>query len=169
MKILKKYLAISKNTQLYISLIVLLMLYGCDMSSSPEKLFSKANIERSQNNYKKATKILKNLVNSNAGEEILVKSNLLLAEIFYHDLKDFNQAIQEYDNFCKAFPDHKNAASSLFMQGFIYHNSLSDLQMAEKLYLKFLDEYPDHELSLSVRWELDNLGKNIDEMPFFKN
>ena len=169
MKILEKYLAIFKNTQFNTSLIVLLMLCGCDTSSSPEKLFSKANVERSQNNFKKAAKILRNLVNSDADEEILVRSNLLLAEIFYHDLKDFNQAIQEYDNFCKAFPNHKNAASSLFMQGFIYHNSLSDLQMAEKLYLKFLDEYPDHELALSVRWELDNLGKNIDEMPFFKN
>ena len=103
---------------------------------------------------------MRNLVNSDADEEILVKSNLLLAEILYHDLKDFNQAIQEYDNFYKAF-DHKNAASSLFMQGFIYHNSLSDLQMAEKPYLKFLDEYPDHELALSVRWELDNLGKTL--------
>ena len=169
MKILKKYLAIFKNTQLNTFLIVLLMLNGCDISSSPEKLFSKANVERSQNNFKKATEILRNLVNSDVNEEILVKSNLLLAEIFYHDLKDFNQAIQEYDNFCKAFPDHKNAASSLFMQGFIYHNSLSDLQMAEEKYLKFLDEYPDHELALSVRWELDNLGKNIDEIPFFKN
>ena len=169
MKILEKYLATFKNTQLNIILIVLLMLYGCDTNNSPEKLFSKANVERSQSNFKKAAKILRNLVNSDADEEILVKSNLLLAEIFYHDLKDFNQAIQEYDNFFKAFPDHKNAASSLFMQGFIYHNSLSNLQMAEKLYLKFLDEYPDHELALSVRWELDNLGKNIDEMPFFKN
>ena len=169
MKILEKYLAIFKNAQLNTLLIVLLMFYGCDTSSSPEKLFSKANVERSQSNFKKAAKILRNLVNSDADEEILVRSNLLLAEIFYHDLKDFNQAIQEYDNFCKAFPNHKNAASSLFMQGFIYHNSLSDLQMAEKLYLKFLDEYPAHELALSVRWELDNLGKNIDEMPFFKN
>ena len=169
MNILKKYSDFSKNAQFSIILIGLLILHSCDISSSPEKLFSKANVERSQNNFKKAAKILRNLVNSDADEEILVKSNLLLAEIFYHDLKDYNQAIQEYDNFCKAFPDHKNAASSLFMQGFIYHNSLSDLQMAEKLYLKFLDQYPDHELALSVRWELDNLGKNIDEMPFFKN
>ena len=169
MKILKKYLAIFKNAQFCIIIIGSLIFHGCDISSSPEKLFTKANVERSQSNFKKAAKILRNLVNSDADEEILVKSNLLLAEIFYHDLKDFNQAIQEYDNFCKAFPNHKNAASSLFMQGFIYHNSLSDLQMAEKLYLKFLDEYPDHELALSVRWELDNLGKNIDEMPFFKN
>lgn len=169
MKILKKYLAIFKNAQFNIMIIGLLILQSCDISSSPEKLFSKANAERSQSNFKKAVKILSNLVNSDADEEILVRSNLLLAEIFYHDLKDFNQAIQEYDNFCKAFPDHRNAASSLFMQGFIYHNSLSDLQMAEKLYLKFLDDYPDHELALSVRWELDNLGKNIDEMPFFKN
>ena len=169
MKIFKKYLVISKIAHFNILLIGLLILQACDISSSPEKLFSKANAERSQNNFKKATEILRNLVNSDADKEILIKSNLLLAEIFYHDLKDFNKAIEEYDNFCTAFPDHKNAASSLFMQGFIYHNSLSDLQMAEKLYLKFLDEYPDHELVLSVRWELDNLGKNIDEMPFFKN
>ena len=169
MKILKKYLTIFKNIQLNVFLIGLLMLYGCDISSSPEKLFSNAIVERNEKNFKKAADILRKLVDSSGDEEILVKSNLLLAEIFYHDLKDFNRAIEEYDNFFKLFPFHKNAASSLFMQGFIYHNSLSDLQMAEKLYLKFLEEYPDHELVLSVRWELDNLGINIDEMPFFKN
>ena len=169
MKILKIYLTIFKNTQLNFFLIGLLMLHGCDISSSPEKLFSNAIVERNENNFKKAAEILRKLVNSSTDREILIKSNLLLAEIFYHDLKDFGRAIKEYDNFCKSFPYHENAASSLFMQGFIYHNSLSDLQMAEKLYLKFLDEYPDHELALSVRWELDNLGINIDEMPFFKN
>ena len=169
MKILKICLTIFKNNQPNVFLIGLLMLHGCDISSSPEKLFSNAIVERNENNFKKAAEILKKLVNSSADDEILIKSNLLLAEIFYHDLKDFNRAIEEYDNFCKSFHSHKNAASSLFMQGFIYHNSLSDLEMAEKLYLKFLDEYPDHELALSVRWELDNLGINIDEMPFFKN
>ena len=50
---IRKYLAIFKNTQLNTLLIVLLMLYGCDTSSSPEKLFSKANVERSQSNFKK--------------------------------------------------------------------------------------------------------------------
>ena len=54
------------------------------------------------------------------------------------------------------------------MQGFIYQ-ILCQICKWLKSYAKFLDEYPDHELALSVRWELDNLGKNIDEMPFFKN
>ncbi len=53
MKILKKYLAISQNNQIKILLIGLLILQGCDTSSSPEKLFSKANVERSQNKIKK--------------------------------------------------------------------------------------------------------------------
>ena len=88
MKILKKYLTIFKNTQLNVFLIGLLMLYGCDISSSPEKLFSNAIVERNEKNFKKAADILRKLVNSSADEEILVKSNLLLAEIFYHDLKD---------------------------------------------------------------------------------
>ena len=60
MKILKKYLDISKNARFSITLIGLLILHSCDISSSPEKLFSKANVERSQNNYKKAAKILRN-------------------------------------------------------------------------------------------------------------
>ena len=57
MKILKKYLAISHNTQIKILLIWLLIFQGCDITSSPEKLFSKANAERSQNNFKKALKL----------------------------------------------------------------------------------------------------------------
>ena len=98
---------------------------------------------------------------------------ILFSSIFFHDNAycQRNTTIRypnKQTHYNSTFR-YKNAASSLFMQGFIYHNSLSDLQMAEKLYLKFLDEYPDHELALSVRWELDNLGKNIDEIPFFKN
>ena len=40
MKILKKYLAISKNAQFSI-LIALSILLGCDITNSPEKLFLK--------------------------------------------------------------------------------------------------------------------------------
>ena len=69
MKILKKYLDISKNAQFSIILFGLLILHSCDISSSPEKLFSKANAERSQSNFKKAVKILSSLPSSKIFEK----------------------------------------------------------------------------------------------------
>ena len=34
-------------------------------------------------------------------------------------------------------------------------------------YLAFLEKYPDHELVPSVKWEMENLGKDISDIDIF--
>jgi outer membrane protein assembly factor BamD (BamD/ComL family) len=55
------------------------------------------------------------------------------------------------------------------MLGFINANDLKDYETAEKHYKKFLEVYPDHELSDDAQYEIETLGKDINDLPIFQN
>jgi hypothetical protein len=50
------------------------------------------------------------------------------------------------------------------MIGYRYANDIKDLNSAKKYYEDFLAKWPNHELAASVKWELNNLGKDISEL-----
>ncbi|SVA84776.1 uncharacterized protein METZ01_LOCUS137630, partial [marine metagenome] len=53
--------------------------------------------------------------------------------------------------------------------GYVFANILFDYKSAEIEYMLFLDRFPNHELAPSIRFELENLGKSIDEIPALKH
>ena len=55
------------------------------------------------------------------------------------------------------------------MIGYNYANNLNDLKSAEIEYKIFLEKFQTHELAISVKFELENLGKSIDEIPALKH
>jgi len=77
-------------------------------------------------------------------------------------------AIENFKNIVHYYPQGKRAAESLFMMGFINANDLKKYDDAKKYYTEFIQKYPKHELAPSARYELDNLGKDINELPFLK-
>ena len=86
-----------------------------------------------------------------------------------NDLRDFNSAINAYSDVVNKFPGTDQEAQAQFMIGYIYANILGDKSKAEKNYKTFLDRYPDHELAPSVKFELDYLGKDINEIDVLKH
>ncbi|MEE9162979.1 MAG: hypothetical protein V3U35_08425, partial [Candidatus Neomarinimicrobiota bacterium] len=50
------------------------------------------------------------------------------------------------------------------MVGFVYANHLGDSSSARSAYLKFLENYPNHELIPSVRFELENMGRPVEDI-----
>ena len=58
---------------------------------------------------------------------------------------------------------------ALFMIGYIYANIINDNKSAEIEYKSFLNQFPNHELYPSVKFELDFLGKSIEEIPALKH
>ena len=48
-------------------------------------------------------------------------------------------------------------------------NDLKNFEEAGKFYKKFIDKYPDHDLADDAQYELNNLGKDINELPMFQN
>ena len=55
------------------------------------------------------------------------------------------------------------------MIGYIYANIISDEKSAKVEYESFLQKFPSHELAPSVKFEIDYLGKSIDQIPALKH
>jgi hypothetical protein len=55
------------------------------------------------------------------------------------------------------------------MSAFIYANDLKDIEKARAAYKSFVETYPQHELVPSVKWELEHLGQDINDIELFTN
>jgi len=86
-----------------------------------------------------------------------------------NDLRDFDSAIAAYVDVVNKFSGTNQEAQAQFMIGYIYANILNDNSQAELNYKNFLDRFPDHELAPSVQFELDHLGKDINEIDVLKH
>ncbi len=82
------------------------------------------------------------------------------------ELKEKNpvEAVRSYEQIVENFPESENRSKAVFMLGFLYANELHDTDKARSYYSQMLQEYPDHELAVSVEFELENLGKAIEEI-----
>ena len=86
-----------------------------------------------------------------------------------NDLRDFNTAIQEYRKVIENHIGSDQEPHALFMIGYIYANVLNDTKSAKIEYEEFLNRFPKHELSPSVKFEIEYLGKSVDEIPALKH
>ena len=86
-----------------------------------------------------------------------------------NDLRDFNNAINAYSSVVDKFSGTDQEAQAQFMIGYIYANILGDKLKAKENYNYFLAKYPNHELAPSVKFELDYLGKDINEIDVLKH
>ncbi len=86
-----------------------------------------------------------------------------------NDLRDFDNAISSYTKVVENFSGSSHEAQAQFMVGYIYANILDDIEQAVSTYQTFLEKFPDHELAPSVKFELENMGKSINDIPALKN
>jgi TolA-binding protein len=86
---------------------------------------------------------------------------------FYND-EQYAKAIENFNQVLENYPDGENAANSTFMIGFIYANNLENYEQAKTYYTRFIEKFPDHELVASARYELETLGKDVNELDIFK-
>jgi tetratricopeptide (TPR) repeat protein len=84
--------------------------------------------------------------------------------IYLNKKEQFDKAVATYERIVEKFPQSKYQAQSLFMVGYIYANHIKNFDKAKEHYGKFLEKYPEHELTASVQWEMQNLGKDISEI-----
>ncbi len=50
------------------------------------------------------------------------------------------------------------------MVGYLYANHLKNKDQAKAAYQTFIRDYPEHELVKDAQWELDHLGKDVNEI-----
>lgn len=149
------------------ALIVLMV--SCGQKKTKEQLYAEAKKYEREENFKEAIRVLEMLAENypqvNFADSILFQ----IGQFYSNNLSDFENSIQVHKRLIEKYPTSKLAAHSLFMIGFHYANNVNDLENGRIYYKKFLQDFPDHELSSSVKWELDHLGQDINEIEFLKS
>lgn len=109
------------------------------------------------------------LVKTFPKHELASKAQYIIGDIYMNDLRDFEKALVEYRLVLDRYNGSKEEALAQFMIGYIYANVIKDFDLARKEYQIFLDKFPKHELHPSVKFEIDYLGKDINEIPALKH
>ena len=78
--------------------------------------------------------------------------------------ENFAGAVSSYQEVVKRFPKSPQAPQCQFMVGYLYANHLKNIDMAKTAYNQFIRDYPEHELVKDAQWELDHLGKDVNEI-----
>jgi outer membrane protein assembly factor BamD (BamD/ComL family) len=87
----------------------------------------------------------------------------------YMGKEKWSDAEKYFQKILDEYPNGVYSSKALFMVGFINANYLKNYDKAKKYYTEFLKKYPNHDLADDARYELENLGKNIDDLPFLKD
>ncbi len=87
----------------------------------------------------------------------------------YMGKEKYSEAEKYFQKILDEYPNGVYSSKALFMVGFINANHLKNFDKAKKYYTEFLKKYPNHELAASAKYEIENLGKNVDDLPFLKD
>ena len=140
-----------------------------EINEFPEYIINKAESLRKRKMIKEAVDHLMYMTEKYSQHELTPKGQYMLGDIYMNDFRDFTTAIQEYRKVVEKYGGSPQEPHALFMIGYIYANVVNDSKSAKIEYKEFLKRFPDHELSPSVKFEIEFLGKSIDEIPALKH
>jgi len=83
------------------------------------------------------------------------------------EVRDFQSAVEAYRQVVANFPNGERADEAQFMIGFLYANDIGDTAQAREAYEVYLEKFAarsDSGMVLSAKWELANLGKDVDQI-----
>ena len=140
-----------------------------ELDSFQEWIINKAETLRKRKLTMESISNLLYLVKKYPNHELASKGQYIIGDIYMNDLRDFEKALEEYRIVLNDYQGSKEEALAQFMIGYIYANVLKDLDKARSEYQVFLDQFPKHELFPSVKFEIDYLGKDINEIPALKH
>lgn len=87
----------------------------------------------------------------------------------YMGQQNWEKAEELFAMIHEKYPNGIFSSKALFMVAYINANHLNNLEKARTYYTEFLDKYPDHELADDAQYELDHLGKDVEDLPFISN
>ena len=140
-----------------------------EIDQFPEYILNKAESLRKRKMVKEAVEHLMYMTEKYSQHELTPKGQYMLGDLYMNEFRDFTTAIQEYRKVIENYTGSSQEAHALFMIGYIYANVVNDPKSAEIEYNEFLKRFPTHELTPSVKFEIEFLGKGIEEIPALKH
>ena len=157
-----------KKVTLFLLLVfgAAVLLNSCGKKMTEQEYYDQAKAYEQNEEFDKAAEtyltLYKRFPAGEHGDEALFRA----AIIQDNALKKPEMAVETLRRLLRAFPKSEYVPQAQFMIGFIYANSIKNYDKAREEYQKFLKEFPDNELVSSVKWELQNMGKDINQLDF---
>ena len=158
-----------RKVMVLVVVISLSMLLGCAKKMSEEELYGEAQKLEQQQDIDKLIKVYEELIDRFPKSQKADFALYKLALVYQNNKQEFAKAVACHERLMKDYPESKYVSQSHFMSAFIYANDLKDLDKARAAYSSFVEKFPDHELVPSVKWELEHLGKDINQIELFTN
>lgn len=169
-----------------ISLLLLLLFMACGVKQTAEELWISYEQQLRARQYHRAIKTLETLVAAYPEHFLAPKAQFQIGNIYMNNtefqIRDFRMGITDdlpssndlrssiaaFQETTARYPETDEGVKALFMIGFMYANHFGNYEAARQAYLDFLNRYPNHELIPSVKFELENLGKPVEEIDALK-
>ena len=150
-------------------LLLAAVIMGCGAPKTAEDLWNAATNDINKRNYPRAIKALEKLAAKFPDSPLASQAMFRLGDVYMNKTNQVELAIETFQDTFNRYPDSDEGVKSLFMVGFVSANYLDDLETARLAYDQFLEKYPNHELGESVRFELNNLGRAVEEIEELKD
>ncbi len=160
------------------SVIVIVMLAGCSKPTA-EELFSRAqqaqrqaeaaadtttDAARLRTLFAPALEAYGKIVDEYPASDFAEPALFMRGTIFNNNTHEYQLAVDTYRRYLELYPNGKQAELASFLMGYLYNNELHNLDSAAAAYRRYLERYPNTEMAASARFELNTLGKSLDEL-----
>ena len=152
-----------------ISLLLLLLFMACGVKQTAEELWSSSKRELQVRQYHRAIKVLETLVDAYPEHPLAPKAQFQIGDIYMNNTNDLRSSIAAFQETTTRYPETDEGLKALFMIGFVNANHIGNYDAAREAYKDFLNRYPNHELIPSVQFEMENLGKPVEDIDALKS
>jgi TolA-binding protein len=148
--------------------VIILNLAACGGPKTAEEAWKIAESEARNQRYEKAIQSYENLIAKYPDSPLASKSMFQIGAIYMNNTNQYDQSVGSYVRVFEDYPDSPDAVKALFMAGFVSATYSGAYEQAEGYYRQFLEKYPNHELVPAAEFELENLGKDVEEIDALK-
>lgn len=122
---------------------------------TPEAMYQSGIDAFKSGDMKKARDILTKFIGQYPKNDLVANAHYWIGETYYND-KNLEQAILEYQEVIKNYPDKDKAPAAMLKQGMAF-KGLGDGKSARYIYKKLLDKYPKSEEAAKAKKLLKDL------------
>ncbi|MDD8018993.1 MAG: tetratricopeptide repeat protein [Bacteroidota bacterium] len=145
-----------------INIFFFICFFGCS-SLTDDELWKKVESAKANNNWDSTLSVCQRILKEYPKGRFAGWARFGIAES-YRFKNQPREALDNYKLFYEQNPNMQPSALSLFLTGYIYNNNLQMYDSAKFFYGKFLEKYPQHDLAPTVRFELETIGKDPNQV-----
>jgi TolA-binding protein len=147
---------------------IIMGLVACGGPKTAEEAWKLADSEVRSQRYAEAIDTYEDLITEYPDSPLASRAMFQLGAIYMNNTNQYSESVESYLRVIDSYPQSPDAVKALFMAGFVSATYVRDYEAAEGHYLKFLEQYPNHELAPAADFELENLGKDVEDIDALK-